>query len=79
MTPLEIPINAHPGEEGSPMTWSFHHPIEDYANYLFGNGFLIEKIEEWTSEKKSEGKAAKMENRARDEFPMFMAILAIKR
>jgi len=79
MTPLEIPINAHPGEEGSPMTWSFHHPIEDYANYLFGNGFLIEKIEEWTSEKKSEGKAAKMENSARDEFPMFMAILAIKR
>ncbi len=79
MTPLEIPINAHPGEENSPVTWSFHHPIEDYSNYLFGNGFLIKKIEEWTSEKKSEGKAAKMENRAREEFPMFMAILAVKK
>ncbi|KKT29847.1 MAG: hypothetical protein UW41_C0014G0014 [Candidatus Collierbacteria bacterium GW2011_GWC2_44_18] len=79
MTPLEIPINAHPGEENSQVTWSFHHPIEDYANYLFGNGFMIKKIEEWTSEKKSEGKAAKMENRAREEFPMFMAILAVKR
>ena len=79
MTPLEIPINTHPGDPNSEVTWSFHHPIEDYSNYLFGNGFLIEKIEEWTSEKKSEGKAAKMENRAREEFPMFMAILAVKK
>ena len=30
-------------------------------------------------EKNGEGKAAKMENRAREEFPMFMAILAVKR
>ncbi len=79
MTPMEIPINAHPGQENSPLTWSFHHSIEDYANYLFINGFLIKKIEEWTSDKKSEGKAAKMEDRARDEFPMFMAILAVKK
>lgn len=79
MTPLEIPINTHPGEADSPVTWSFHHPLEDYSKYLFGNGFLIEKIEEWTSTKNSEGKAAKMENRAREEFPMFMAILAVKK
>jgi len=79
MSPLEIPINAHPGEQGSPVTWSFHHPIEDYSTYLLKNGFLIEKIEEWTSDKKSEGSAAKRENRAREEFPMFMAILAVKK
>lgn len=79
MSPMEIPINAHPGKENSPLTWSFHHPLEDYSKYLFVNGFLIEKIEEWTSEKKSEGKAAKMENRAREEFPMFMAIAAVKK
>lgn len=79
LSPLEIPINAHPGEQGSPVTWSFHHPIEDYSTYLLKNGFLIEKIEEWTSDKKSEGTAAKMENRAREEFPMFMAILAVKK
>jgi hypothetical protein len=46
---------------------------------LFENGFAIEKIEEWTSEKQSEGKMARAENRARDEFPMFMAILAVKK
>lgn len=79
LSPMEIPINMHPGQEGSGFTWSFHRPIEDYSEMLFNNGFLIEKIEEWTSNKKSEGKAAGMENRARDEFPMFMAILAIKR
>lgn len=79
MTPMEIPINAHPGEQDSPVTWSFHHPIEDYSTYLNKNRFFIEKIEEWTSDKKSEGKAAKMENRAREEFPMFMAILAVKK
>lgn len=79
MSPLEIPINMHPGDKNSPVTWSFHRPIEDYSEMLSNNGFLIEKIEEWTSNKKSEGKAANMENRARDEFPMFMAILAVKR
>jgi ubiquinone/menaquinone biosynthesis C-methylase UbiE len=79
LTELEIPINAHPGEQGSPVTWSFHHSIEDYSAYLNKNGFLIEKIEEWTSDKKSEGSAAKMENRSREEFPMFMAILAVKK
>lgn len=78
MTPMEIPINMHPGKENSPITWSFHHPLQDYSKYLFENNFLIEKIEEWTSEKESKGKAARMENRARDEFPMFMAILAKK-
>ena len=79
MSPLEIPINAHPGRENSPITWSYHHPIEDYTKYLFDSGFLIEQIEEWTSDKTSEGKNAKQENRAREEFPMFMAILAIKK
>jgi len=78
LSPIEIPINTHPGQSDSPVTWSFHHPIEDYANYLFKNNFAILKIEEWKSNKKSEGKAASMENRAREEFPMFMAMMAIK-
>lgn len=79
MSPLEIPINVHPGKDDGQMTWSFHRSLNDYSNYLYYSGFLIEKIEEWTSDKESEGKAAKMENRARDEFPLFMAILAIKK
>ncbi len=79
MSPLEIPINMHPGDRNSPVTWSFHLPIEEYSRMLCDNGFLVEKIEEWTSDKSSEGRMAKAENRARDEFPMFMAILAVKK
>lgn len=79
MSSLEIPINAHPGTENSAVTWSYHHPLEDYSKYLWEAGFLIEKIEEWTSQKQSVGKKAKQENRAREEFPMFMAILAVKK
>jgi len=79
MSPLEIPINMHPGDRNSPVTWSFHLPIEKYSEMLLENGFVIEKIEEWTAEKRSVGKMAKAENRARDEFPMFMAILAVKK
>lgn len=78
MSPLEIPINMHPGMKTSPVTWSFHHPLSDYVRYLNNSGFLIKTIEEWISPKTSEGKSARQENRARDEFPMFMAILAVK-
>jgi hypothetical protein len=45
---------------------------------LFNNGFLIEKMEEWISDKKSEGGRAKIEDKARAEFPLFLAIKAIK-
>lgn len=78
-SPLRIPINMHPGNGAkSPLTWSFHYPLAFYSEFLFKHGFLIEKIEEWVSDKKSVGDAAKMENRGRSEFPLFMAILAIK-
>lgn len=79
LSPMEIPINMHPGDKNSPVTWSFHLPIEEYSKMLFENGFVIEKIEEWTSDKESVGKMARAENRAREEFPMFMAVSAVKR
>lgn len=78
-SPLNIPIQAHPSKgEQSATTWSFHHPIASYSQWLFEAGFAIELIEEWHSDKVSTGKAAKMENKARKEFPLFMAIRAIK-
>ncbi len=79
MNPMEIPVEMHPGKHDGQFTWSYHHPLSDYSEYLFKSGFLIEKIEEWTSGKQSRGSAAGMENRAREEFPMFMAILAVKK
>ena len=77
MSNLEIPISTNPGKfQKSEITWSFHNPLSKYSQLLFENGFLIEKIEEWVSEKKSTGPMTKMEDRARNEIPMFMAIVA---
>lgn len=79
LTPLAVPIKSSPSKgELSEITWSYHLPLSEYSHMLFENGFVIERLEEWSSDKRSVGRAAKMENRARKEFPMFMAILARK-
>lgn len=78
LTPLEVPVNMHPSEKDSAITWSYHVPISAYSEYLKDNGFVIESLEEWASDKQSAGKHAKMENRARSEFPLFLAIKAQK-
>ncbi len=78
MTPLEIPILAHPGKKESENTWSFHYPLSAYTEMLFNNGFVIEKIEEWISDKKSTGPKARIEDKARKEIPLFMTIIAKK-
>jgi len=77
MSALKIPITMHPGS-GSGLTWSFHQPLSAYTKMLADNHFVIENIEEWTSDRESVGKAGRMENRSRAEFPLFLAILARK-
>jgi len=80
MSSLEIPIATNPGKfQKSEITWSFHSSLSKYSQILFEKELLIEKIEEWVSDKKSTGPMAKMEDRARNEIPMFMAILAVKK
>jgi len=79
MSPLKIPLQAHPSKgQDSPSTWSFHHPLSSYSKWLKETGFTIESIEEWISDKVSTGGAARMENRSREEFPLFLAIQANK-
>ncbi len=80
MSPLKIPIQMHPGKkEQSEQTWSFHHPLADYTRWLKNAGMAIEEIQELCSDKESTGKAAKMENRSRAEFPLFLVIFATKK
>lgn len=80
LSPLKIPITIHPGKrQSSPLTWSFHYPLSSYSLFLKDAGFVIETIEEWASDKESVGKAARMENRGRSEFPLFLAMVAVKR
>ncbi|HET7099378.1 MAG TPA: class I SAM-dependent methyltransferase [Patescibacteria group bacterium] len=89
MSPLEIPIHIHPhtknfsvrvypSDRTSQVAMSYHFPISDYSKMLKDVGFVIEAIEEWTSDKESVGRAGKMENRARNEIPLFMTIVAKK-
>jgi len=79
MTAMEIPIQMHPGKNNSPLTTSFHHPLSTWAAMLYKAGFLIELLEEWCSDKASSGRNKKMEDRSREEFPLFLAIRAVKK
>lgn len=78
MNPLKIPITMHPGKETSAVTWTFHEPLSFYSDLLLKHHFVIERLEEWCSDKSSAGPAARMEDRARDEFPLFLALKARK-
>lgn len=77
MSKLDIPIFTNPGQTASETTLSFHHPLSAYFTFLQNAGFMVQGLEEWCSDKMSEGKAARWENRARKEFPLFMAIKAV--
>lgn len=77
LSPLSIPIQMNPSQkESSEMTTSYHRPISSYVNTLGALGLGVTHMEEWISEKQSEGKMAKMENRARTEFPLFLLMIA---
>jgi hypothetical protein len=79
MSHLEIPIDSSPfDDKNNVKTWSFHYPLSAYSEMIFDNGLVIEKIEEWVAPKKLEGPMAAMEDKARNEFPLFMAIVAKK-
>lgn len=78
MSPMDIPINMNPSDRNSEVMMSYHFPISDYSKMLKDAGFMIELIEEWTSDKESVGRAGRMENRSRAEIPLFMAISAKK-
>lgn len=78
LSPLVIPINAHPGDKTSPVTWSYHQPLNYYFAALKRASLVTTDLLELTSDKQSVGKAARAENRARAEFPLFLVIKAQK-
>ncbi|WP_395733850.1 class I SAM-dependent methyltransferase [Prosthecobacter sp.] len=77
---LSIPIIMHPGRPDSETTTSFHRSLQTLTGTGFGAGLRLAGIEEWYSHKESQpGPRAKAENRARKEFPLFLALLWEKR
>lgn len=79
LSELTIPIQAHPGAAPGVMTTSFHRSLGVYVGALAANGFVLDALEEWVSNRASDsGPRAKAENMARQEIPMFLALGARK-
>jgi len=73
-----VSIDMHPGIKIGASTISFHRPLQWYVKHLTKHGLLVDRLEEWTSNKTSVGKRAKAENKARKEFPLFLALRSVK-
>ncbi len=77
LSSYEMPIIAHPGSAPHLKTFSFHRPLSHYVNALAKHGFVVETMQEWISNKKSDsGPKARAENIARNEIPLFLALRA---
>ncbi len=71
-----IPIIMHPGKADSEQTISFHRSLTDLLAAGFAAGLRLAGLQEWHSHKQSQpGPRARAENRARDEFPLFLGLL----
>ena len=76
---MEIPMVTHLPGGKKINSISYHYSLEDIFNALNANGLSITKLEELASDKESQGRSAKKENRARQEIPLFMLIIAEKK
>lgn len=79
LSEAKIKIDMTPGQKtNKKFTISFHRPLQVYTKALVKNNFLISRIEEWESHRKSEkGPRQKAEDTARKEIPLFMCIEAV--
>ena len=75
-SPLQIPIVMHPGKAASETTLSFHRSLHELMQPAFAAGLVLAGLQEWHSHRESQpGPRARAENRARREFPLFLALL----
>jgi len=78
-SPLSIPIATHPGRDPQQHTLFYHRPLADYINALGRAGLAIIACEELLTHRCAEpGSHSRAENRAAQEFPLFVALKAIK-
>ncbi len=76
LTPAKVKIEMHPGKDAS-YTWSFHRSLQDFMKALHAAGFVVSRLEEWISHRKSEpGPRGVAEDRARKEIPLFLVVEA---
>ncbi|MBI5469980.1 methyltransferase domain-containing protein [Candidatus Kaiserbacteria bacterium] len=72
-------IDMAPGKGTGEKTWSFHRSLQDHMKAFANAGFVISRLEEWISHKKSErGPRSAAEDIARKEFPLFLCVEFLK-
>ncbi len=72
-------IVMHPGIKDSEETISYHRSLQDFFKAFSKAGFVVSRLEEWISHKKSEtGPRQKAEDLARKEIPLFLMLEAKK-
>ena len=75
LSAARVSINMHPGSKKTVNTTSYHRSLQDFFKAFAGAGFVVTRLEEWISQKKSNaGPRQKAENIARKEILLFMAI-----
>ncbi len=79
-TPLEIPITIHPGRSTGEQTSFQHRPLAGILTALGRGGLAVTACEELHSHRRSQasGPFSKAEHRAAGEFPMFLALKAVR-
>jgi ubiquinone/menaquinone biosynthesis C-methylase UbiE len=79
LTPHTSKLEVHPGRKRSEVTTSYHRSLQDFSKALAKAGFVIARMEEWISHKKSqEGPRQIPEDTARREIPLFLMLEAKK-
>lgn len=70
-----IRLNPSKGEE-SKVTYTYQYSLATIFEALTHAGFVVDGLEEWCSDKKSTGAMAQVEDDARREIPLFLALRA---
>lgn len=79
MSESKAEIDMNPSKPGTSTTISFHRPLQYYFKTLANAGFVVSRLEEWNSHRKSEnGPRKQAEDRARIEIPIFLFLEAKK-
>ena len=79
-TPHEIEITTHPGKGTGEQTVFHHRPLAGLLNAMGKGGLAVIGCEELYSHRRSQvaGPFSKAEHRAAEEFPLFIALKALR-
>ena len=71
----KVSIDMQPSKSGVVHTISYHRPLQEFFKVSSKTGFMVSKLEEWISHKKSQsGPRQAAEDTARKEIPLFMML-----